>query len=148
MNILDDELDDALRRVPGVTVVGYSHRPGDALGSPNAWILATDRLRARHVPSGNVGNGVDGPVLRWALSMRRPGDVLVWVTDGQVTDSNDHPNDTLTAECGQLVRRHQIRLAASLDDAVGILRSPRTMPISSTGFGRIGRYLGLFESLS
>ncbi|MBU6233928.1 MAG: hypothetical protein KJS64_06745 [Acidobacteria bacterium] len=143
MNIGDDELDEALRRVPGVTVIGYSHRPGDTLGTPNAWILATQHQRVREVPSGNVGNGVDGPALRWALSLRRPGDILVWVTDGQVTDSNDHPDGALTAECGQLVRQHQIRLAATLDEALQVLRSPHAPRRYSAGFGRIGRFLGI-----
>jgi hypothetical protein len=59
------------------------------------------------LPGGNVGNGVDGPVLRWAHRTRRSGERIVWVTDGQVTDSNDHPNPRLSRECAELVRRHQ-----------------------------------------
>ena len=52
---------------------------------------------ASSYPSGNVGNGVDGAVLSWALGQRRGREPVVWVTDGQVTDSHDHPDDGLAA---------------------------------------------------
>ena len=145
MNIADGELDAVVRELPGVTILGYSHRPGDTVGSANAWVLATQTQRVETVPSGNVGNGVDGPALRWALTFRRSGDLVVWVTDGQVTDSNDHPQEALTMECAEMVRHHQIRLAASLTEAVTVLRSPRAIHRSTGTFGRIGRYLGLLE---
>ena len=35
---------------------------------------------------------------------RRVDEPLVWVTDGQVTDSHDHPDESLTADCAELVR--------------------------------------------
>ena len=77
---------------------GYSHEPGDLAKKANAWILARDGLIATSFPSGHVGNGVDGPILRWALSRAKGREPVVWVTDGQVTDSNDHPNDALSIE--------------------------------------------------
>lgn len=148
MDIGDGELDTLLRAVPGVTVLGYSHRPGDLTGQPNAWVLATARERVRHAPTGNVGNGVDGPALDWALTWRAPGERLVWVTDGQVTDSNDHPNDVLTGECAELVVRHRIELVRSLSDAAQTLRSTSRSAGRSLDFGRIGRKIGTFSAVS
>ena len=148
MDIDESELDALLRAVPGVRVLGYSHRPGDQAGLSNAWVLATSTSRVRRVPTGNVGNGVDGPALRWALSMCAASEKLVWVSDGQVTDSNDHPNDALTQECAALVLRHQIRLVRSLSDAVSALHSPGCSPARLTDFGRVGRKLASFGLVS
>jgi hypothetical protein len=148
MDIADSDLDALLSAVPGVTVLGYSHRPGDQLAQPNAWVLATANSRARQLPTGNVGNGVDGPALAWALQHCGATERLVWVTDGQVTDSNDHPNEALTQECATLVVRHQIRLVRTLPEAAKVLSSPGLRPVSLGEFGRIGRKLGTFGFVS
>ena len=148
MDIADSDLDALLSAVPGVTVLGYSHRPGDQLALPNAWVLARATTRARQLPTGNVGNGVDGPALVWALQHCGATERLVWVTDGQVTDSNDHPNEALTQECATLVVRHQIRLVRTLSEAAEVLSSPGLRPVSLGEFGRIGRKLGTFGFVS
>ena len=142
MDVAPDELRELLRVAPAALVVGYSHRPGDTGVTPNAWILARrGRVVSSH-PSGNVGNGVDGPVLRWAQGQRLGLEPLVWVTDGQVTDSHDHPDDALTSECAMLVRRHRIRLAKDVGEARTLLRSNRATPSSRwPEFGRVGREL-------
>lgn len=148
MNIEPEELAALLRRAPDALVVGYSHRPGDGGGTPNAWLLARRGRVSSHCPSGNVGNGVDGPILRWALAQRRRREPVVWVTDGQVTDSHDYPDERLTAECAALVVRHRIRLVADLDGVASclvagtVLRRPNYQ-----GFGRIGRELGRMTSM-
>lgn len=142
MELRDDDIATLVRDAPGALVVGYSHRPGDRGATPNAWILA-DRGRVT-VPgrAGNVGNGVDGPVLRWALARRRREEPFVWVTDGQVTDSHDHPDERLSRECAELVRRHRIRLARDLGAAKRALRSNRPQARSDLArFGRVGRVL-------
>lgn len=144
MDIPEAELEAVLDAVPGVTVIGYSHRPGDAVGQPNAWLLADRGCRARSWPTGNVGNGVDGPVLRYALGLRRGRDRVVWVTDGQVTDSNDHPNERLSEECAQLVRRNQISLVRTLSEVAPSLRAVGIQGLHLDDFGRIGRKLGNF----
>lgn len=141
MDIPEAELEALLDAVPGVTVIGYSHRPGDAVGRPNAWLLANRGCRARSWPTGNVGNGVDGPVLRYAVALRRDRDRIVWVTDGQVTDSNDHPNDRLSEECAQFVRQHQIALVRALSEVSSVLRSSAVQMVHLKDFGRIGRKL-------
>ena len=144
MDIPVDELEALLKAVPGVTVLGYSHRPGDAVSNPNAWLLADRGCRALRWPLGNVGNGVDGPVLRYALTLRRNRDRVVWVTDGQVTDSNDHPNEGLSGECAELVRRHHIFLVRTLGEVPGCLRNGGVQSLQLGEFGRIGRKLASF----
>ncbi len=140
MDLEVDELESLLRQSPGALVIGYSHRPGDRSKHPNAWVLARDGERVIDIPSGNVGNGVDGPVLRWAIRHRRGREPIVWVTDGQVTDSNDHPVPALSRECAQLVRAHGIRLVRTLPGAERALRRVTTRE-SAGSFGRVGREL-------
>jgi dihydropteroate synthase len=67
---------------------------------------------------------------------------VVWVTDGQVTDSHDHPDEALAAACASLVRRHGIRLARDLTEAANALRTNRPLTRSRCSeFGRVGRKL-------
>ena len=142
MDLDPNALARLLRCAPRALVLGYSHRPGDRGSSPNAWVLCDRGTVATRYPTGNVGNGVDGPALRWALRQREGDEPVVWVTDGQVTDSHDHPDADLTRECATLVRRHGIRLARGLEEAASALRSNSRTPASRLGaFGRVGRVL-------
>jgi hypothetical protein len=142
MDIDPAQLQALLRRAPDALVVGYSHRPGERGDVANAWLLANRGAVASSCPSGNVGNGVDGPMLLWALGQRRCHEPVLWVTDGQVTDSHDHPDDELTFQCAQLVRVHRIRLVRDLEGAARMLslHSP-VRPAKWTEFGRLGRKL-------
>jgi hypothetical protein len=139
MDIDAQELTALLFRAPDALVLGYSHRPGDNGLTPNVWCLVQGGVVRRDAPSGNVGNGVDGPALRYAIQRARRTDPIVWVTDGQVTDSNDHPCDELTLECALLVRKHRIRLVRRLSDAGPALGRHR--PFVHSDFGRVGRKL-------
>jgi hypothetical protein len=142
MDIDPAQLHALVRAAPGALVIGYSHRPGDRGVTPNCWVLCDRVGVAASYPSGNVGNGVDGPVLCWALRQRRRGEVVVWVTDGQVTDSHDHPDERLATWCAVLIRRHRIRLARDLTEATTLLRTNRAIPRSRwMEFGRLGRKL-------
>ncbi|MGD0852860.1 MAG: hypothetical protein ABSA07_05805 [Acidimicrobiales bacterium] len=142
MDIDDESLTSLLRRAPDALVVGYSHRPGDHGSTPNAWVLADRGAVATNIASGNVGNGVDGAVLAWALRRRRGTEPIIWVTDGQVTDSHDHPDERLTLECAEMVRRHRIRLVKELGGAGRSLASGRSTNRSEwPQFGRVGRKL-------
>jgi Mg-chelatase subunit ChlD len=135
-------LQTLLRQAPHALVVGYSHRPGDLGSLPNAWVLSDRDRVATSFPSGHLGNGVDGPVLQWALAQRQANEPMVWVTDGQVTDSHDHPDESLTAQCAELVRRGRIRLVRDLQEAEVALRWNRPMSSSTLPrFGRVGRKL-------
>ena len=138
MDVTAQELDSLLGSAPDALIVGYSHRPGDAGRTPNAWILARQGRVVTQARSGNVGNGVDGPVLRWALRAAGPSEPVVWVTDGQVTDSHDHPCHSLSLECARLVQRHRIRMVRSLNEVEGAIRGRQSPAVS---FGRVGREL-------
>ncbi|HEY5104134.1 MAG TPA: hypothetical protein VII65_03730 [Acidimicrobiales bacterium] len=142
MDLSPNALRDILRSAPSALVVAYSHRPGDVGSTPNAWILVERGKIATTCPTGNVGNGVDGPILQWALSQRCGHEPVVWVTDGQVTDSHDHPDEVLTQQCANLVRRHRIRLVRDLGGAPRALRlDAPTAPSQLSTFGRVGRRL-------
>jgi hypothetical protein len=142
MDIDPGALRALLRDAPHALVVGYSHRPGDRGTTANAWVLCERGRLATHSPSGNVGNGVDGPVLRWAASLRRADEPFVWVTDGQVTDSHDYPDPALTGLCAELVRRYRIRLVRDLRDAPSVLRTNRPNSLAElSSFGRVGHVL-------
>ncbi len=138
MDVSVVEIEDMLASAPNALIIGYSHRPGDRGVTPNAWVLANQGRVVKQVRAGNIGNGVDGPVLRWATTWARPGEPIVWVTDGQVTDSHDHPCHRLSLECASLVQRHRIRLVRSLSQVDQALRG-RRFPVGE--FGRVGREL-------
>jgi hypothetical protein len=142
MDVTVEELDSLLCNAPGALIVGYSHRPGDAGVTPNAWILAKSGRVALQARPGNIGNGVDGPVLQWALRQCRLGGPVIWVTDGQVTDSHDHPCHTLSLQCAVLVQRHRIRMVRNVAEVAGALRGRR----AARGiFGRVGRELAVIQ---
>ena len=127
----------AARPRAGGVCVGYSHAPGSA-EVPNAWVLADRGRAAGTVRQGNVGNGVDGPALRYALARRRPGEPVVWVCDGQVTDSGDHADAGLAAACARLVLRHRIQMVATVPEGLAVLRTramgrPATAPRAGGG---------------
>lgn len=139
MDINVEDLERLLVRAPSALIIGYSHKPGDRGTACNAWVLATRGVVVASPHGGNIGNGVDGPVLRWALAQRVGREPIIWVTDGQVTDSNDHPSGELSEECAQLVRRNGISMVRTLEVAQFALACHR--PFVSSEFGRVGRKL-------
>ena len=138
MDITEADLEAILDSAPGALVIGYSNRPG--VSEPNAWVLANrgKRVAVGHIPEGKVGNGVDGPVLDYALRHRRGSEPVIWVCDGQVTDFHDHPYTHLTEIVGNIIIKNGIIQAPTVDLAVKALRSksPR-----STYRGRVGEYV-------
>lgn len=136
MDLEAADLEALLDRAPDALILGYSHRPGDVGATANAWVLADANGVRTEVPPSNIGNGVDGPALEWAIGLRRPGEPVVWVTDGQVTDSHDHPCDSLSLLCAVLVVRHGVRLVRTLEEVPAALAG-RTNAIRD--FGRVGR---------
>ncbi len=139
MDINAEYLERLLVRAPNALIIGYSHKPGDRGGVCNAWVLATRGVVVASPHAGNIGNGVDGPVLRWALAQRVRGESIIWVTDGQVTDSNDHPCAQLSEECARLVRHNGISMVRTLEGAHFALTCHR--PFVTSEFGRVGRKL-------
>lgn len=140
MNMEVEELWALLRKAPRALIVGYSHRPGDHGATSNAWIIARDGSVARECPTGHTGNGVDGPILEWAIRQRHGREPLVWVTDGQVTDSHDHPDTELSRHCANLVIRHQIRMVTVLAQVPALLSARMNSRTTRwSDFGRVGR---------
>jgi hypothetical protein len=137
MALTEAQLEELLAAAPGAFVLGYSHPPG-AEGVPNAWVLANRGRAASRVPTGNVGNGVDGPALRLALSARRGREPMIWICDGQVTDAGDHADPGLAADCARLVVRHGIQMVASVPEAIRLLRVRSGAPGRGRALGRVG----------
>ena len=146
MDLESADIAELLRIAPQALVIGYSHRPGDLQNLPNAWLLAQNGRIDVDSPKGNVGNGVDGPVLRWAIEQAKGHETLVWITDGQVTDANDHPCMGLTQECADLVRQNRVRLARDVGEARELLRRPSGAHLEDLArFGRLGRELRIHQ---
>jgi hypothetical protein len=142
MDLDIDDLAKLIKRFPDSLVLGYSHRPGDTVKTPNAWILANRGRLASVVPSGNVGNGVDGPILEFAQSQRCRGESMVWVCDGQVTDSNDHPCEELSDQVARFIRDNHVRMVKTLAEVPAALRLSVASPQRGQAeFGRVGREL-------
>jgi hypothetical protein len=140
MSLSADELASLVARAPGALVIGYSHAPGST-GIPNAWILSDRERTASSVRAGNVGNGVDGPALRFALSKRRHHEPVLWICDGQVTDSGDHADATLAAECARLVVANRIQMVPSVADAIARLSSRTPLAPGVSALGRVAAAL-------
>jgi hypothetical protein len=140
MDLSSESLDALLSLSPSLTVIGYSHRPGDASRAPNAWILARRgrRVASGDVPSGNIGNGVDLPVLEFAQRLRRSTEPLIWVCDGQTTDSNDHPYGAKAV--AQFVRLNRVHCVRNVDALLTSLRVSRpVLRQMRMAEGRVGR---------
>jgi hypothetical protein len=140
MDLSSQQLDALLSLSPSLTVIGYSHRPGDAAATPNAWVLARGgrRVASDDLPQGNVGNGVDLPVLEFANGLRRSGEPLIWVCDGQTTDSNDHPHGA--QQVALFIRRNRVHCVRSVDALVPELKVGRqVLSRMRMPEGRVGR---------
>jgi hypothetical protein len=140
MDLSSQQLDALLSLSPSLTVIGYSHRPGESVTTPNAWVLARGgrRVASDDLPQGNVGNGVDLPVLEFANRLRCAGEPLIWVCDGQTTDSNDHPHGA--EEVALFIRRNRVHCVRSVDALLHELKAGR--PVLSQmrmAEGRVGR---------
>ena len=127
MRVSWQEVSDVVEQYAGATVIAYSMNGDNA----NTWVLAKDgRMISRESLSKlhlGRGNGVDGPVLRYALRHRRsPKDFVLWVTDGLVTGEDDGFSDKLQDECAMLCHRHRITTVRDAERAVEILRESRS----------------------
>lgn len=136
MSLSTNEVEQMMEASPGCTIIGYSHRAG-SVNRPNAWILARNGKRTSTIPSGNGGNGVDGPVVRYAASIAKKGEPIVWVCDGVVTDgANDACFDNLKDECARLVRRHGIHMVGTVEGGVNALQevaAGKRLPVRYVG---------------
>lgn len=138
MRLSDEQVWDLIRAAPGCTVIGYSHEARSS-GVGNIWILARNGRVVDRVPRGNGGNGVDGPALRFAASLRRRGDPFIWVCDGYVTDAFDDHSDALTRECASLVVQHRIHQVPDIAAAITALsRASHGFRLPVVALGPVG----------
>lgn len=135
MRLTDADLRRIMSAAPGCTIIGYSHQ-ARSRDRPNIWVLAHHGQVAEDVPSGNGGNGVDGPALRFAAARCRSGDPLVWVCDGFVTDDHDTFSTHLAEQCARLVIAHRVHQVPDVDAAVAALSQAargRRLPTRAVG---------------
>lgn len=141
MRLTDEQVWDMIRAAPGCTVIGYSHE-ARSTGFANIWVLARDGRMVDRVPRGNGGNGVDGPALRFAASLRTRHDPYIWVCDGYVTDSFDDHSDELTRECAALVTRYRIHQVPDVPAAIRSLsRAARGERLAVQAIGPVKNHL-------
>jgi hypothetical protein len=67
---------------------------------------------------------------------------MVWVCDGQVTDSNDHPCEELSDQVARFIRDNHVRMVKTLAEVPAALRLSVASPQRGQAeFGRVGREL-------
>lgn len=125
MGVSHKTVRETVKQFAGALVVVYSNST-HSHGSPNAWVVAKNGRMINEsdfeaLPL-HCGNGVDAPILRWALRQRKSNkDFIVWVSDGQVTGKFDDMHDHLVRECADLSRRHNIVGVDDCDQAIELL---------------------------
>lgn len=123
MGLGSEDVREIVQSASGCTVIAYSLMPG--VGKPNAWILAKDGacISAANFPTMGQANGVDEPVLEWAIRNRKkPSDPIVWVCDGVVTDCNDQSHVAIREACATLAVENGIRQVPTVGAAITLLR--------------------------
>ena len=105
MHLTPDSIDEIMTALPGVTVATYC---SDAKYDGELRIVARKGRRASAADISNehwMGNGVDGPALRWLAKQPAP---RYWICDGVVTGIHDATSSDLRTECDRLIRRYDI----------------------------------------
>ena len=123
MSVTHEDVRAVTKKFAGATVVAYTYR-GEH--QANAWVLARNqRMVSEHEFADidlNHGNGVDAPILRWALRQKKsPKDFLVWVSDGYITGAGDYSTQELLDECTDLCVKHKIIGVEDAEEAIALL---------------------------
>lgn len=122
MELSHSDIEAMIEAAPGCVIIGYSHIPGSH-GVPNAWVIAKRGKVASEFPDGGNGNGVDGPALHFALSLRRTGEPLIWICDGMVTDgANDQWYHNLGVDCATTVMRKGVHMVENVEMCLDALK--------------------------
>ena len=122
MSLTTADVDKFLELAPGALVIAYSHS-SQYKNRPNAWVIANRGKRASNIDrcTKNVGNGVDGPALEFAISKRRGSEPLIWICDGQVTSASDNTHVDLDIACAKMVIKHNIIVAPTVGAGIKAL---------------------------
>jgi hypothetical protein len=135
MSVRHEDVVAVTKKFAGATVVAYTYR-GDL--QANAWVLARNQRMVSEHEFANIdlnhGNGVDGPILRWAVRQRKtPKDFIVWVSDGYVTGAGDYSTQELIDECADLSIKHKIIGVENATEAIALLEEMKrtgTKPVN------------------
>jgi len=139
MSLSEADINAMLEAAPGALVAGYTNS-AKKRNRPNFWIMANRGKRVSSLKGigGNIGNGCDGPALEWAISKRRGSEPIIWVCDGQVTDSQDNGFIEGAKQCAKMIKKHRILITPNVSDAVGMLANPSNAKSKAEG------YVGMF----
>ena len=140
MSLTTADVDKFLELAPGALVIAYSHSSKHK-NRPNAWVIANRGKRAKDITrcTKNIGNGVDGPALEFAISKRRGSEPLIWICDGQVTSASDHTHVDLDIACAKMVIKHNIIVAPTVDAGIKALALGKSA--RSDVRGNVGRHV-------
>jgi hypothetical protein len=128
MDLQPSQVEEILTHAPGALILGYSHNRSMPK-EPNLWVLAN---RGKVVDDslistvGGRGNCVDGPALDYAISKRRHNEPIVWVCDGQITDSQDKLYLEGAEACAKLVMKHNVIVAPNTEAGIKALKAGRS----------------------
>jgi hypothetical protein len=123
MGVSHSTVRNAVEKFAGATIAVYSN---SSSSMANAWVVARNgrmisEADFRELPL-NSGNGVDAPILRWALKQRRtPKDFVLWVSDGYATGEDDYGDEALIRECAVLSQRNNIVGVDTCEEALDLL---------------------------
>lgn len=117
------DLAEVIDLTAGATVLCYSsgHEVDD--DHPNAWIVARNNSRVRHLPEFPGGNGCDGPALAYAVRVLRQGSAhpVIWVSDQRVTGKGDTTSSALRRETDAIVQRYGVHVVENNRQAKRLL---------------------------
>lgn len=121
MSLSEYEIEKMVMSASGSTVWCYS-ATCNGLESENMWLVAHNGKRVRTMPAGNGGNGVDLPALAFAYSRkRRRKDLMIWVSDGQVTGRSGEYTRNLRRATAKFVRQKEIHHVYHVEQAIELL---------------------------
>ena len=135
MSFDEKDIMQIVEAAPGATVAVYSSN-GDK-SKPNLYVVADKGRLIDVLPDREVGNGVDGPAIEWAIAQRQnPRAPVVWVTDGGCHGPGQGYNDQLGVDCLNKAIDNQVIVRPHVDSAVtaltllakGARRAPRWLP--------------------
>lgn len=111
MRLSTEQIELIVREGCGCTVAGYSgHGSAGKLQ-----ILSENGHMVSELPNFQMGNVIDVPALNW-LSEHRGN--KIWISDGGVTGIGDHLKSAITADCANIVDKHEVMNVLDVDSAV------------------------------
>jgi hypothetical protein len=124
MHLDESDVRQLLHSSAGCTVVCYSasNDPSEDSKHGNIHLVARNGRMVRHLPDFPGGNGVDVPALQFALTYRRSGNPMVWVSDERVTGINDTRTHDLVAQKDRFIARHNVLVVPNVREAVKLLK--------------------------